>query len=507
MAGSMNGSGKEKSLEFLTHALTEVGFSPTHARRACLATSLAGVPQAIEWALAHLDEEVDPAFKELAGKLHLPNSHGGGGAAASSRSGYRGGGGGGGIDYGQDKGLVVELPDGKLFKLKNINGRVVEMPNGSVVEMVDGQVVEMSNGQQLEMVDGSLIEIRPASLQLDEGDVVGHRIIELETSRKIAAAAAAGQAGRHMAQDPPTPSHSRQHLASDFSGRDRSTPAERMSDWGSSAQDAQSEAEKRQLAAQEERLRRHHMQVLSKEEQVNQQAQQLVERDKHIGAKQQLVMRQEQGLRAQEEAMQRQRAALQADQELISQQANALKKKELELQAREAQLERSLKEMQRQRDQIRSQERELQSREAALQAAQANGASGASTASAGASEGEADEGRSALDNIEAGRIRFAELTMGSLLGSGSFADVYRAEWRMPCAVKKMKGRISKEMMTEFVREGEMMRSLKHPGIVKLLGVCVEGGSFYLVQEIVNGFGNLFDYLHKKKARLTYWQVP
>jgi hypothetical protein len=112
-------------------------------------------------------------------------------------------------------------------------------------------------------------------------------------------------------------------------------------EWGSAAQDTQSEAEKRQLAAQEERLRRHHMQVvshaypescsarvlngdelqvLSKEEQVNLQAQQLVERDKHLGAKQQLVMRQEQGLRAQEEAMQRQRAALQADQELMSQQ-------------------------------------------------------------------------------------------------------------------------------------------------------------------------------------------
>ena len=110
-----------------------------------------------------------------------------------------------------------------------------------------------------------------------------------------------------------------------------------------------------------------------------------------------------------------------------------------------------------------------------------------------------------MDNIEAGRIRFSELTLGSLLGSGSFADVYRAEWRMPCAVKKMKGRISKEQMTEFVREGEMMRSLKHPGIVKLLGVCVENGSFYLVQEIVNGYGNLFDYLHKKNQRLTYWQ--
>ena len=51
----------------------------------------------------------------------------------------------------------------------------------------------------------------------------------------------------------------------------------------------------------------------------------------------------------------------------------------------------------------------------------------------------------------------------------------------------------------------MMRSLKHPGIVKLLGVCVENGSFYLVQEIVNGYGNLFDFLHKKHQRLTYWQ--
>ena len=43
------------------------------------------------------------------------------------------------------------------------------------------------------------------------------------------------------------------------------------------------------------------------------------------------------------------------------------------------------------------------------------------------------------------------------------------------------------------------------GIVKLLGVCVENGSFYLVQEMVNGYGNLFDFLHKKNQRLSYWQ--
>ncbi len=38
--------------------------------------------------------------------------------------------------------------------------------------------------------------------------------------------------------------------------------------------------------------------------------------------------------------------------------------------------------------------------------------------------------------------------------------------------------------------------------------CIRSASDALEpsQEIVNGFGNLFDYLHKKKARLTYWQV-
>ena len=28
------------------------------------------------------------------------------------------------------------------------------------------------------------------------------------------------------------------------------------------------------------------------------------------------------------------------------------------------------------------------------------------------------------------------------------------EWRVPCAIKKMKGRLTKEQMTEFVREGQ-----------------------------------------------------
>ena len=50
-------------------------------------------------------------------------------------------------------------------------------------------------------------------------------------------------------------------------------------------------------------------------------------------------------------------------------------------------------------------------------------------------------------------------------------------------------------MTEFVREGEMMRALRHPGIVKLLGVCVENGSFYLVHKKVHGHIYIYIYIH------------
>ena len=52
---------------------------------------------------------------------------------------------------------------------------------------------------------------------------MGHRIIDLETSRKIASSAAAA-AGRHLSQESSTPTHSRHNIGAEYSGRERSQP-------------------------------------------------------------------------------------------------------------------------------------------------------------------------------------------------------------------------------------------------------------------------------------------
>jgi serine/threonine protein kinase len=50
------------------------------------------------------------------------------------------------------------------------------------------------------------------------------------------------------------------------------------------------------------------------------------------------------------------------------------------------------------------------------------------------------------------------------------SQVFKGEWRMPVAIKKMRGTAQHKDLLEFVREGEMLRGLSHPCIVKLIGV-------------------------------------
>ena len=101
------------------------------------------------------------------------------------------------------------------------------------------------------------LNVSLSCLQLDEGDVVGHIIIDLEQSRRIAAAAAMhshsqGQSSRHASDQVVTSTPSRQaqpererereRSKNDFAARDRPSPVRptpapcalcvRLSGWG-----------------------------------------------------------------------------------------------------------------------------------------------------------------------------------------------------------------------------------------------------------------------------------
>jgi serine/threonine protein kinase/tetratricopeptide (TPR) repeat protein len=78
------------------------------------------------------------------------------------------------------------------------------------------------------------------------------------------------------------------------------------------------------------------------------------------------------------------------------------------------------------------------------------------------------------------------------VGSGAMGDVFRAldmqtnQW---VAVKALKSEIlahGPDMLTRFIREGEALRQLNHPNIVKLLDTVQQEGTHYLVMEYVPG---------------------
>ena len=322
----------------------------------------------------------------------------------------------------------------------------------------------MGRGAQLlEMVDGGLEEVRPIAAEVPEGQIVRHRVLSLSHSRRAIAAA---RAPPPAAPPPLVPS----------APPSRNPPA-RQAEGAAPRGDTATLPSAGAARARDQAVQ-----------------------DRALGEAVAGVAAQEERLRGETEGLHAQRAALQAQQEELVRRSSALRRRTAEVAAREAEAAKAGEELRSLAGSVEQRAGQLRAREDA----QRSGASQAS-ASATVREGEGGGGGSAEDAGAMGKIEFAELTLGALLGSGSFADVYRAEWRMPCAVKKMKG-ISREQAAEFVREGELMRSIKHPSIVKLLGICLENGACYLVQELVRGPGNIFDYLHKRHARFSYWQV-
>ena len=89
-----------------------------------------------------------------------------------------------------------------------------------------------------------------------------------------------------------------------------------------------------------------------------------------------------------------------------------------------------------------------------------------------------------------------------LVGSGTFARVYRAVHRQSgevVAVKVLRSRYreNEAQYTQFVREGRLGITLRHPNIVPIFEVFSEGKIHFLVMEFVEGW-NLRDFVKIRK---------
>lgn len=80
------------------------------------------------------------------------------------------------------------------------------------------------------------------------------------------------------------------------------------------------------------------------------------------------------------------------------------------------------------------------------------------------------------------------------LGGGQYGDVYEAIWKRynkTVAVKTLKE--DTMALKDFLEEACIMKEMKHPNLVQLLGVCTREPPFYIVTEFM-AQGNLLDYL-------------
>ncbi|XP_071984749.1 tyrosine-protein kinase ABL2 isoform X1 [Engystomops pustulosus] len=89
-----------------------------------------------------------------------------------------------------------------------------------------------------------------------------------------------------------------------------------------------------------------------------------------------------------------------------------------------------------------------------------------------------------------------DITMKHKLGGGQYGEVYVGVWKkysLTVAVKTLKEDTME--VEEFLKEAAVMKEIKHPNLVQLLGVCTLEPPFYIVTEYMY-FGNLLDYLRE-----------
>jgi len=94
----------------------------------------------------------------------------------------------------------------------------------------------------------------------------------------------------------------------------------------------------------------------------------------------------------------------------------------------------------------------------------------------------------------------SQILLGERVGIGSFGEVHRALWRgTEVAVKRFLDQdISKNLLDDVTFEVDLMRRLRHPNVILLMGAVTVPGNLSIVTEFLHR-GSLFKLLHREQT--------
>eukprot|EP01111_Echinosteliopsis_oligospora_P013540 TRINITY_DN4878_c0_g1_i1.p1 TRINITY_DN4878_c0_g1~~TRINITY_DN4878_c0_g1_i1.p1 ORF type:complete len:522 (+),score=97.63 TRINITY_DN4878_c0_g1_i1:241-1806(+) len=103
------------------------------------------------------------------------------------------------------------------------------------------------------------------------------------------------------------------------------------------------------------------------------------------------------------------------------------------------------------------------------------------------------------------KIESRELVLENEIGHGSFGQVYRGVWRgTEVAIKKLpKDSMMKDnqSLSDFMKEAFIMRQLRHPNVLQVLGICLTPSACIVMEYMPKG--SLFHQIHTNTVVLDW----
>ncbi|KAF7207375.1 tyrosine-protein kinase FRK [Nothobranchius furzeri] len=102
------------------------------------------------------------------------------------------------------------------------------------------------------------------------------------------------------------------------------------------------------------------------------------------------------------------------------------------------------------------------------------------------------------NTVDIWEIDRKSIQLSKKLGTGQFGEVYQGLWNgtTSVAVKTLKpGTMD---TSDFLREAQLMKKLRHPKLIQLYAVCTTEEPIYIITELMKN-GSLLDYLQKDKG--------